>query len=61
MTFRKTLLPAAAMSALLILTGCKEPEGPAEKAGKELDKAAAAIGENIESAGEQIQGAISGR
>jgi len=32
------LLPALLLGACLIMTGC-ESEGPAEKAGKEIDKA----------------------
>ena len=60
MLLRKTAVSAIAVSFVLALTACQEKEGPAEKAGKELDKAAAAIGEKIESAGDKVQGAISG-
>jgi len=35
--------------------GCQEKEGPLEKAGKEVDKAAATVGQKIEKAGENIQ------
>jgi uncharacterized lipoprotein NlpE involved in copper resistance len=47
----------AAVAVVLSLAGCQEKEGPAEKAGKELDKAAANVGQAIQNAGEQIQGA----
>lgn len=48
---------SAALLAVFVLaaSGCQEPEGPAEKAGKEIDKAAASVGESIERAGEQLQ------
>lgn len=47
----------AAVAVVFSLAGCQEKEGPAEKAGKELDKAAANVGQAIQNAGEQIQGA----
>jgi len=49
---RKTWLAAAFLLALC--TGC-EQEGPAEQAGKELDEAAAAVGEQLEQVGEEIE------
>lgn len=50
------MLGAAVFAAFVVAaSGCQEPEGPAEKAGKEIDKAAASVGESIERAGEQIQ------
>jgi hypothetical protein len=45
----------AAAAVVVTLTGCQEKEGPAEKAGKEIDKAAASMGQAIENAGEKIQ------
>lgn len=52
---------ALVMSALLVaLSGCQQREGPAEKAGKELDKAATKAGQQIEKAGESIQDAAKG-
>lgn len=54
---RKIFVPAFTLSVLIALAGCQEPEGPAEKAGKELDKAASAVGAQIESAGEQLRDA----
>ncbi|MCX7157390.1 MAG: hypothetical protein NTW45_13220 [Rhodocyclales bacterium] len=53
----RTVLVAGAM--LLALSAC-EKEGPAERAGKEADKAMADVGKQIEKAGESIQGAAKG-
>jgi predicted small lipoprotein YifL len=48
------------MSALLaLLAGC-EREGPAEHAGKEVDKAVDKAGQQIEKAGDRIQDAAKG-
>lgn len=59
--------PGKALSALLLVSalfvsvyGCQEKEGPVEKAGKEVDKAAATVGQQIEKAGENIQDAAKG-
>lgn len=38
----------------LILLGCQK-EGPAEKAGKEIDKAISSAGDQIQAAGDKIQ------
>jgi len=46
------------MSALVLaLSGCEKPEGPAEHAGKEVDKAVEKAGQQIERAGDKIQDA----
>ena len=46
---------AVVMTALLFaLSGCQKQEGPAEKAGKEVDKAAAQVGEKVDKAGEKL-------
>jgi hypothetical protein len=51
---------AVAMSALLIaLSGCQK-EGPAERAGKEVDAAADKVGQQIEKAGQSIQDTVQG-
>lgn len=42
---------------LAALGGCQKQEGPAERAGKEVDKATEAVGQQIEKAGEKIQDA----
>lgn len=52
---------ALATGALLVvLGGCQQSEGPAEHAGKEVDKAASAVGQQIEKAGQQIQDTAKG-
>lgn len=58
MKFGKTASAVLAMSAVLVaLAGCQKKEGPAEHAGKEIDNAAAKVGEQVEKAGEKIQDA----
>lgn len=53
---RKHLLSLIAISALaLFVSACEKPEGPAEKAGKEVDKAVQSAGEKIEQIGDKIQ------
>lgn len=49
-----TILLVAALSA------CQKHEGPAERAGKEIDKAVDTAGQKIEKAGEKIQDAAKG-
>lgn len=39
------------------LSGC-EKEGPAEKAGKEIDKAVSSAGSQLESIGKEIESAV---
>ena len=57
----KTVSASLVMSVLLVaLYGCQKQEGPAEKAGKELDKATEKVGQKIEKAGESIQDAAKG-
>lgn len=41
----------------LALSGCQKQEGPAEKAGKEVDKAISQAGQQIQKAGDNIQDA----
>lgn len=61
MKLGKTVSAALVMSALLVaLSGCQKQEGPAEQAGKEVDKAAGKLGQQIEKAGENIQDAAKG-
>lgn len=45
---------------MLALLGCQKHEGPAESAGKEIDKATQKAGEQIEKAGDKIQDAAKG-
>jgi hypothetical protein len=57
MRFGKTVSAALIASALLLpLVGCQK-EGPAERAGKEVDEAVDKAGEQVEKAGEAIQDA----
>jgi len=52
---KKSLLSLAAMGVIaLALAGC-EQEGPAEKAGKEIDKALSQAGQEMEKVGNSIQ------
>ncbi len=49
---------AVAASVLAFgLSGCEKKEGPAERAGKEVDKAVESVGKKIEKTGQQIQDA----
>jgi len=61
MKFKKCTTAALALSALMLaLVGCQKHEGPAETAGKEIDKAVQKTGEQIEKAGDKIQDAAKG-
>ena len=48
------ILGLLAVSMLLALAGC-EKEGPAEKAGKEVDEAAAQVKEGMQEAGGEVK------
>lgn len=61
MRFTETCRAGLIVGTLLVaLSGCQKQEGPAEKAGKELDKATEKVGQQIEKAGESIQDAAKG-
>ena len=61
MKFRKTAVAVVATIALFAgLAGCQKQEGPAERAGKEADKAVEKVGQQIEKAGENLQDAAKG-
>jgi hypothetical protein len=61
MKFGKSVGTALALGLLLAaFSGCQKQEGPAEKAGKAVDKAVDKAGEKIEKAGESIQDAAKG-
>ena len=61
MKLRKTASAVLVMGALLTaLSGCQKQEGPAEHAGKEVDKAAEKAGQKMEKAGESIQDTAKG-
>jgi hypothetical protein len=49
---------AVALTLLAVgLSACEKKEGPAERAGKEIDKTVQSAGEQLEKAGQQIQDA----
>jgi hypothetical protein len=54
----KCIISALVLGVLAAgLSGCKK-EGPMEKAGKEIDKAADKAGDKIEKAGDKIKDAV---
>ncbi|CUA95309.1 hypothetical protein [Thiomonas bhubaneswarensis] len=55
-----TLAALLALSLAGGLSGCQKPEGPAEKAGKAIDNAAAQAGQQVQKAGEKIQDTAKG-
>ena len=59
--FGKIVSAALITTAVLVaLSGCQKKEGPAEQAGKSVDRAAEKAGAQIEKAGESIQDAAKG-
>ncbi|TAL90178.1 MAG: hypothetical protein EPN46_11615 [Candidimonas sp.] len=55
---KRSAVTLVAMGLLsLTLAGCQKHEGPAEKAGKAIDKAIGQAGQQIQKAGDNIQGA----
>lgn len=61
MKISKSVMTGMAASALVIvLSGCPQKEGPAEHAGKQVDKAMDKAGQQIEKAGEKVQDAAKG-
>ncbi|HUH77493.1 MAG TPA: hypothetical protein VLZ53_09020 [Devosia sp.] len=56
MMIKSKAIATVAMGMLLIaLAGCQKEEGPAERAGKELDKTMGAAGDQIQKIGDNIQ------
>ena len=52
----KSAVTALVISALLVgLSCCQKKEGPAEHAGKQIDKAVEKTGQQVEKAGEKIE------
>jgi hypothetical protein len=51
---------AAVFAMLMAVSACQKPEGPAERAGKDLDKAVDRAGQKIETMGENIQDTAKG-
>jgi hypothetical protein len=57
-TLRNGVSAALAMSILIVgLSACEKKEGPAERAGKEIDKTVEKAGQQLEKAGQSIQDA----
>lgn len=57
-THKKSILNLLALGMLsMALVGC-EQEGPAEKAGKEIDQAISQAGQELEKVGDSIQNAV---
>jgi hypothetical protein len=51
-----------AMGLLLVaLPGCEKHEGPAERAGKDIDQAVENTGQKVENLGDRIQDAAKGK
>jgi hypothetical protein len=54
----KILMAAVVLIALIVgLSCCQKKEGPAERAGKQIDKTVEKAGQQIEKAGDKIQDA----
>ncbi len=53
----KLMLVLAASTVIAVLSACQKEEGPAERAGKSMDKAVESAGKQIEKTGEKIQDA----
>ena len=61
MKLGKTASSALVISVLLVaMSGCQKQEGPAERAGKQVDKAMDQAGQQIEKAGKNVQDAAKG-
>ena len=55
---RSSIAAGLAMSIFILgLSACQKKEGPAERAGKEVDKAVESAGQKLEKAGQAIQDA----
>jgi len=55
----KGVVAALVLGSLIAgLTGCRK-EGPAERAGKEIDRSAEKVGKEIEKAGEKMKDVLS--
>lgn len=61
MQFYDNVMSATVISALILgLVGCAPKEGPAEQAGKSVDKAMDKAGQQIEQAGKSVQDTAKG-
>ena len=57
----RTLLILIAVAALVPLVSSCEREGPAEKAGRQVDRAADKAARSVEKAGENMRDAVNGK
>ena len=59
MTKLRTSVSTAVVAGILVagLSACEKKEGPAERAGKEVDKTVQSAGAKLEKAGQDIQDA----
>ena len=54
----RSVVAVLVLGALVaVLSGCQKKEGPAERAGKEMDKAAEKAGQQIDKAADKIKDA----
>jgi hypothetical protein len=63
MKSNKSVAAAVAVAVAVLIAGlygCQKQEGPAERAGKQVDKAVDKAGEQIKKAGESIQDTAKG-
>jgi hypothetical protein len=55
----RSIILALALGTLVAgLSGCQKKEGPAERAGKEIDRAVEKAGEKIEKTGEKVKDTV---
>lgn len=55
MKIGRSFIAALVLGTLFVaLTGCQKKEGPAERAGKEMDKAAEKAGKQLEKAADKV-------
>jgi hypothetical protein len=55
----RSIILALALGALVAgLSACQKKEGPAERAGKEIDRAVEKAGEKIEKTGEKVKDTV---
>ncbi len=58
--YRSASMTLMAVALIAPLAACQKQEGPVERAGKAVDKAAENVGQQHEKAGESIQDAAKG-
>ena len=55
---RNSVTTSLVLTILIVgLSACQKKEGPAERAGKQIDKSVESAGQQLEKAGQQIQDA----